>query len=182
MAGSRGTTGTRRALLLAVAGLPLAGCGFRPLYGGAFRSDGTRVVDARLDGIYVALIPNRAGQLLRQALQARLDQDAGVAKTLQLNATFGIDSEAIAVQQDNSQARTRVVGHVAWTLTNPSVPGSPVVTSGSARAIDGFNVVNEQFFFATLENEAATRRLAEICADQVAQSLAVYFRAHPGTA
>ncbi|MGI4943736.1 MAG: LPS assembly lipoprotein LptE [Janthinobacterium lividum] len=172
---------TRRAVLLAAAGLPLAGCGFHPLYGGVYRTDGRRVVDARLDGIYVALIPNRAGQLLRQALQERLDQDNGVAKTLQLNATFAIDAEAIAVQQDNSTARTRVVGHVAWTLTSPAVPGSPIVTSGSARAVDGFNVVNEQFFFATLENEAATRRLADSCADQVAQGLAVYFRAHPET-
>ena len=173
---------TRRGLLLAAAGLPLAGCGFHPLYGGAFRSDGTRIVDAQLDGIYVALIPNRAGQLLRQALQQRLDQGQGVAKTLQLSATFAIDAEGIAVQADNSTARTRVVGHVAWTLTSPAVPGSPVMTSGSARAVDGFNTVNEQFFFSTLENEAATRRLAESCADQVAQSLAEYFRSHPATA
>ena len=149
------------------------------MYGGAYRSDGMRVVDAQLDGIYVALVPNRNGQLLRQALQERLDQNEGTSRTLQLNVVFAVSTDAIAVQADNSTARTRVVGNASWTLIAPSQPGSPVVTSGTARALDGFSVVNEQFFFATLQNEAVQRRLAEACADQITRELATFFRTHP---
>ena len=167
----------RRAVL--AAGLALTGCGFHPMYGSDLGTTTPGAVDGQLDGIYVALLPNRIGQLLRQALQERLDRSEGAAKTLQLNVTYGIDTDAIAVQADNSSARTRVVAHAAWTLTEPMKVGSPIVTSGTARALDGFNVVNEQFFFVTLENEAAQRRLADACADQITRQLLAYFRTHP---
>ena len=174
----------RRAMAagLLAAALGLAGCGFHPMYGSAFSATSPGAVDGQLDGIYVALLPNRTGQLLRQALQERLDRSDGAARTLQLNVVYGIDADAIAVQADNSSARTRVVAHAAWTLTEPMKPGSPIVTSGTARALDGFNVVNEQFFFVTLENEAAQRRLADACADQITRQLLTYFRTHPRSA
>ena len=47
---------------------------------------------------------------------------------------------------------------------------------GSARAIDGLNILDQQFFAADLENEAVQRRLAEQIADQIVLQLAAYFR------
>ncbi len=159
--------------------LGLSACGFHPLYADAPPVPGGRATAVQLDGIYVALIPERTGQLLRQALQARLDQRSGTPRTLQLNVVYTIEEESIGVQPDNSTSRTRAVARAAWTLTRPSVPGSPVVTSGAARSLDGFNTVNEQYFFSVLENENAQRRLADAIADQITAQLASYMRAHP---
>ncbi len=52
------------------------------------------------------------------------------------------------------------------------------LTSGSARAVDGYDVINQQFFAGDLENEQVVRRLAEAVADQVMLQLADYFDAH----
>ena len=42
-----------------------------------------------------------------------------------------------------------------------------MLTRDTARAVDGFNILNQQFFAADLETEAVQKRLAERLADQV---------------
>ena len=157
--------------------LLLAGCGFHPLYnadGAAAQAQGGTVA-ARLDGIYVELIPNRAGQLLRQALQTRLDSDDGERKAYSLSVAYSIDEEAISVLNTNSNTRTRAVGRGTWALSSIASPGTPLA-SGTVRVLDGFNTLDEQVFFSVLENEAVQRRLADNVADQITQKVATYFR------
>ncbi|MFI4980620.1 MAG: hypothetical protein ACHQIO_09740, partial [Nevskiales bacterium] len=64
---------TRRGLLALLPVALLAGCGFRPMYA---RQDDGRMgpAQAGLAEISVGLIPERAGQELRQALQARFER------------------------------------------------------------------------------------------------------------
>lgn len=153
--------------------LALAGCGFHPLYGE--RGDKT---DPALNAVYVDIIPNRNGQLLRQALQARLNTDESLAKKYELSVAYAFTGEGIGVQSDNSSDRTRYVGTAYWTLRAAGPQGAKI-TSGSARQLDGANVLNAQFFYADLASDAINRRMSEALADQIVQSLAVYFRAHP---
>ena len=68
----------------------------------------------------------------------------------------------------------RLTGSVNWVLRARDT-GRAVLTSGSARTLDGFNLFSEQYFGATLENEAVQRRMAEALADQVALQLATWF-------
>jgi hypothetical protein len=51
-----------------------------------------------------------------------------------------------------------------------------VLTSGSARAMDGVNVFDSQYFASDLETEAEESRMAEELATQIATRLAVWFR------
>ena len=177
LAGSGRARPSLLAPVLLAAALLLAGCGFHPLYNG----DGARAqaqggtVSAHLDSIYVELIPNRLGQLLRQALQERLDSDDGDRKTYSLAVAYSIDEEAISVLNSNSNTRTRAVGRGTWTLTAIANPGVPLA-SGTVRVLDGFNTLDEQVFFSVLENEAVQRRLADNVADQITQRVATYFR------
>ena len=60
----------RRFLVAAAAAAGLGGCGFRPLYG-KFGATGGAVAP-ELASIYVTVMSERQGQLLRQALQQRL--------------------------------------------------------------------------------------------------------------
>jgi LPS-assembly lipoprotein len=155
--------------------LCLAGCGFHPLYA----PGGAAPADASLGQVFVDVIPDRSGQLLRQALQARLEgSSSAAAKTYELAISYSISQEGLSITQDNSVTRLRSVGQASWVLKTVAVP-QRTVRSGSVRALDGYNQLNEQYFYSTLENEAVERRLAETLADQIAQQLAVYFRQHP---
>jgi hypothetical protein len=69
----------------------------------------------------------------------------------------------------------RLTGRASWTLRAQN-PQRTVVTSGSARAVDDYNVVDQQYFGADLDNETAQRRVAEAVADQIALQLAVFFK------
>ena len=62
----------RRRMLALAAAAALSGCGFQPVYMPT-ASGNAGVAQRELAAIQVALIPDRPGQLLRQALQDRLE-------------------------------------------------------------------------------------------------------------
>ena len=153
----------------------VGGCGFSPLYGPS--AEGLDGPAARgLSEVSVAIIPERSGQLLRQALQARF-YGAGTsrARLYVLKTTFGISGDSIAVRQDNTATRSRLIGSASWTLA-ASDPRLGTVASGTARVVDGFNIFDQQYFSADLAGEAAQRRIAEAVADRVTLQLAAYFK------
>lgn len=153
--------------------LGLTGCGFHPLYA---PSGQTQV---GLSEIFVDVIPNRTGQLLRQALQERFDgANDAPARRYVLDVQYVENVESIGIQADSSSSRNRYIGTVHWTLKKPGFLGQKI-TSGIARALDGNDVIVAQFFYSDLNGEAINRRMSEALADQVAESLASYFRAHP---
>lgn len=172
---------SRRALLGAGAGavLPLAGCGFHPVY---MPSTGGEpgVAQRELASIYVAIIPERPGQELRQALQQRLEGAGADPKpTYTLNVSYWITGEGIAIQPDTSTTRIRLFGNANWRLVGRD-PGQTAVTSGYARAEDATDIIDTQYFSADLQTEAADRYLAQALADQITMRLAIFFRNKAG--
>ena len=158
----------------------LGGCGFRPLY--APTAAGLAGASSELATVYVPVMTDRSGQLLRQALQQRLDgAGSGVAKKYELVALLTVGTEGIGIQQDNSASRVRLVGSAPWAL-RALTPERTVVTQGGSRVLDGFNIANQQYFAAELDNEVAVRRIAASLADQIVVQLAAYFQrqAAPG--
>ncbi|MBV8094059.1 MAG: hypothetical protein JOY71_17010 [Acetobacteraceae bacterium] len=165
----------RRRLFVLLAGSGLAGCGFRPLYMPT-ASGGPGVAQRELAAISVDIIPDRPGQLLRQALQERLGAGAsGIARRYDLSVGYGIAGEGIAIEPDSTITRIRLVGRADWTLRAQD-PARTVVTSGLARIVDDLNIFQNQYFGADLENEAAQRRLATVIADQITTQLAAFFK------
>jgi LPS-assembly lipoprotein len=167
----------RRGFLIAGIGVALTGCGFQPVY--MPTASGTPGVAQReLAAIHVAIIPDRPGQLLRQALQARFEgSGSGVAQRYELRVGFGIGGDAIAILPNSNPTRVREIGNASWTLVAQD-PARTTVTSGTARAVDAYNLIDAQYFASDLENEVVQRRLAEALADQITMQLAVYFRRH----
>ncbi len=162
----------RRTALLGLAGLA-AGCGFHPLY-----QQGT-TQQAALAAIYVNIIPNRYGQLLRQALQARLEgADGGNAKQYTLTVGLSESVQALDVQNDNSTTRNRAIGTAVWSL-HAVDKGSAQIAGGTVRSVDGYNIIDEQFFYADMEQDQAEHRLTDALADQIVTGLALYFAKHP---
>ena len=169
-------------LLGAALALPLGACGFHPLYGrqdAASGGAGDVSVNQRLSRVYVNPIAERSGQLLRQALQARLGGDGdSQSQTYRLTVTPAYSSEFLGVHGDNSPSRVRLSADARWGLT--TVSATPVLVAiGRARTLDGYNIINEQYFNSTLAGEATNARVAGQLADRVVQQLALWFRDHP---
>jgi LPS-assembly lipoprotein len=168
-----------RSLLLAALGLGLAGCGFHPLYGTA-PNGGTGPAEAGLAQISIGLLPERSGQLLRQALQARFQRGgSGVATRYDLAVYYGLSLEGIAIEPDSSMSRIRMTGSATWYLTAQD-PQRRSLANGTARIIDAYNPINSQIFTSDLDNEAVQRRMAEAIADQITLQLATYFDKQAG--
>ena len=147
-------------------------CGFHPLYAPGGGQSGS------LAAVYVDIIPNRPGQLLRQALQSRLEgSSSGTAKQYTLAVAYSNAVQGLSVQADNSTTRNRDVGTAIWSL-HPAGNASTQIAGGTVRSLDGYNIIDEQFFYSDLEEEAAERRQANALADQIVMGLAVYFGKH----
>ncbi len=155
-------------MVLAVA---LAGCGWHPVYGPA----GGGAAGNGLAAVEVGLIPERSGQLLREALKARFERSgAAVARQYDLAVTYQISSDVVAIQRDNSTSRVRILGRASWSLTAQDSKRTTLVT-GISRQVDGYNVFVNQYFAADMESEAVIRRLSDAVAEDIAQQLAVWF-------
>lgn len=163
----------RRGVLAMLAATGLGGCGFQPLYGNSPESGA--VLD-RLAEINVQLIPERVGQLMRQSLMARLERGgAGAARRYDLAVQLSITMDPIAIQPDNSTSRVRLVGTANWVLTAKDAQRR-TITSGAVREVDGYNIVNQQFFAAELTSNAVQRRMTDALAEQITTQLALHFR------
>lgn len=167
----------RRAFLPLALVAPLSGCGFQPLY--ASGSHGAAGPQRELAAISVGLIPERSGQLLRQALQDRLERAGqATAHRYDLSIAYDIGGEGIGIQPDTSTTYQRVTATASWTLTAQD-PAHTELGTGTAKVIDGYNFIANQFFASDLEYETIQRRVAETLADQITLQLARYFKMHP---
>jgi LPS-assembly lipoprotein len=166
---------TRRGMLGLAAATLLPGCGFQPVYMPT-ASGKAGVAQRELAAVFVDVIGERAGQLLRQALQERFEA-GGVAasRAYELSVAYGISGEGIGIQPDTSVSRIRLVGEANWSLMAYDPTHSKLV-HGRAKATDAFDVINQQLFAADLSGSVAQQRLADAVADQITVQLAAWFR------
>jgi len=155
----------------------VGGCGFRPLYGDLGPGN-TPAAREALAAISVNIIPERPGQLLRQALQERFERfGTDAPRRYLLRTTFSVSGQGLAVTPESVVTRIRDTGFAQYTLV--TLEARPrTVTSGNARRVDGYDLVTNQFFAGDLEQEQVVRRLAEAVADQIALQLALFFDKH----
>jgi LPS-assembly lipoprotein len=172
----------RRGALLAGLGALLAGCGLHPLYQAA-KDGGAGEAERGLGAISVAIIPERSGQLLREALQTRFDRaGGGIAKRYDLVVNLGIANEGLNIQQlTSASTRLRMVAVANWSLLSLDARRQ-TLASGTARVMDGYNLFNQQFFASDLEYASVQRRMLQAVADQMTLQLASWFSQHPGQA
>ncbi len=160
--------------MVALALVALAGCGLHPMFARS-ADGGAGPAATELAAISVGIIPERAGQLLRQALQERFERSGlAVPQRYDLVVTFAVINTAVGIQPDTSPTRIRFIGTATYWLKAQDASRS-TLTSGTARTVDGFNLFDQQFFASGLEGETVQRRVAEAVADQITLQLASYF-------
>jgi LPS-assembly lipoprotein len=157
--------------------LLLAGCGFHPMYAPA-AGGGTGPAETGLAEITIGPLYERSGQVLRQALQERFERaGAGLPRRYDLTVAYAVSGEGLGIEEDSSITRLRLYSTASWTLAAQD-PQHTTLASGTARTLDGFNVLDEQIFAADMETESVEARMAEAIADQITLQLAAWFNKH----
>lgn len=166
----------------ALLAVPAAGCGFEPLHGDRGSGAVSGAVATELAAVRIGLVPERNGQLLRRAVQQRLEQGGGgVAARYDLRVALQLGLEPQGFRRDGTPTRQRATLVAPWSLYAMAVP--PVlIGSGAERAFDAYNVPDNQFFASDASADAMTRRLIDRIAADIVQSVALTLRDRSGAA
>ncbi|WP_135501038.1 LPS assembly lipoprotein LptE [Roseovarius aestuariivivens] len=150
----------RRALLAALPGFALAGCGFSPAYGpggAATRLQNTVLADAPV---------GRPAYLLTRHIEDRLGR--GSPARYGLSYAINLDEEAIAISANNVTTRYNILGNVKYALRD--LQSTEVLLTGSADSFVGYSASG-----STVATQAARRdaeaRLMTILAEQILNRL-----------
>jgi LPS-assembly lipoprotein len=146
---------------LALAAMLLGACGFRPMHA-AYR-DG--IVDQQLAQVYVASIPDRVGQMVRNDLIDLLNPEGQPADNryrLEVELTATRPSTVLSTQELASRRNYTLTANYRLT----SADGKTELMKRRHRAVTSFDIVESEF--ATLAAEDYAQKLA---AKQVAEAI-----------
>ncbi len=161
---------SRRTFLLGAALAPLAGCGFRPVYG---RRDDAGGLAEDLRAIRLPDAGSRLGYELRQGLAAELNPTGTpTLERYRLAYTLTRASEGLAVQLDAVVTRVdRIVG-ASYVLHDLS--DDRVLYRGRVERTASYNVRGEPFADRIADQDADSRAVREL-AVAMRQQLVAYF-------
>lgn len=148
--------------------LLLSGCALTPLYAGG----GSGVAAATLGSIAVDPIPDRAGYLLRSALQDRFGGDPGNPR-YRLEVAIDDAITGFGIRGDDSISRERRTLRARYRLV--SVDTGAVVFEATTGSDAGIDVVGSEYAVVAAE-DTATERLATEVADQISTRIALFAR------
>lgn len=155
--------------VLLAAGL-LAGCGFKPLYGG---SEG-RDTALQLAAIDIRPIQDRVGQIMHNQLR-NLINPRGQARNpdYELVVTYDGSVSKLAVQKTAFATRANYRLNATFTLTNKKDGGGLV--SSSVTTVSSYDIFDNEYATLAAEQDASTRA-AKDTARAIATQIAAYFR------
>lgn len=157
----------RRSLLTGLLGL--GACGLQPIYG---REEARKVVPV-LASVNVSQLYGRRGQYLRGYLLDELNPEGvRVSSEYQLDIVLRQESNALAIQLDNTPTRANLALGAVYTLRRRS--DGAVMFDSAVRRVVSYNIRSDPF--ATLITEQdAERRAAKEVARQIRTQLSLYF-------
>lgn len=152
------------ALVLAGVSLPLAGCGFTPLYAENGVSPG-------LSAIQVVTPEGRVGFLLRQDLDDELAHDKSVPATWRLNMDVGQTRDPRGLREDNTAERYEVQVTVKYTLTE--IATGKIATTGQVSSEVSYDAA-DQPYAGIAAREDTQRRAASDAARRIRLALSTW--------
>lgn len=151
----------RRTFLIALAGLPLAACGFTPAYAPGGPAAGL------MGQVRAEDPPNREAFDLVGRLEERLGTPSGGAR-YSLGYRIETREMGVAITPDNTITRYNITGSVAFTLKDAAT--GKVLTSGKVSNFTAYSATGTTV--ATLSaREDARHRLMVILADDIVTRL-----------
>ena len=152
--------------------LLLSGCGLWPVYSGGTNSLASRT----LSEIAVAPIPDRAGFLVRKAVQARLGDPAASAR-FRLEIELDDSIEGFGIRGDDSITRERRTLRARYRLV--SSDGRRTYLDATARSDAGIDVVRSSDYAVVAAETSALERLSTELAQQITARVALLIQSSP---
>jgi LPS-assembly lipoprotein len=160
--------------LAALCLLPLAACGFRPLY--AERSP--LGYDPTLAAIEVRPAADRIGQILTASLREQLNpRGANLRPRYVLTVALAVARSDLGIRRDNTSSRGELSFAVSLKL-NPA-GGGDVLFQDSIRTVTAFNLPDDAYA-ATVAEENAREEAANELGREIAERVAVFMRRQSG--
>lgn len=165
---------SRRTVLTGFGGLlatgALGGCGFRPLYGRTGDGNFSEV----LAQVEIGPIPDRVGQIVRNALLERLTpKGTGGLVNYRLDVLLNESISSLAVQKSADATRADLTLSATYALTD--IRSGKVIQRTNSQAVASFNILNSEF--ATLMAEKGARdRAARQLSDEIRLKVAIFLR------
>ncbi|WP_035705422.1 LPS assembly lipoprotein LptE [Niveispirillum irakense] len=153
-----------------IALLPLAGCGFQPVYG--TRAGGVAAGQS-LAQVQIDPIPERNGQVLRNNLIDRFYTDSRPSDPrYRLSIALSAVEEELGIQKDATATRARLRLQANYELIDNT--NSQVVYRTSSRSVVSYNLLDSQFAVLASKQDAYDRGLTEL-AEDIRSRLGLYF-------
>ena len=147
--------------------LMLAGCGLRPLYGGA----GGEGVAALLHSVSVAPIEGHSGWLVRNNLRDRLAVNDAASAPYRLMVTLDDNITAFGIRGDRAATFERRTLRARYQLVEAAT--GAVLLDATAASDAGIDIVSSEYATVAAE-QTALERLSDQLADQIVTRLALY--------
>lgn len=157
--------------------LSLSGCGFEPMYATPPAGTGTDA-KAGLQDVYVANIPDRTGQYLRNDLIDRFYQHGRPdhpAYTLHIEKLTETLTD-LDITKNSTATRAQLRLNTRMTLKDNATGN--LLLDRRLVAITSYNVLQSQFTTRVSEENARTNAIDDL-ARQIESQLALYFRRTP---
>ncbi len=155
--------------MVALAAMPLAGCGLQPLYAGG----GSGVVARDIGAVAVSPIGGKAGYLVRNAVIDRLGAAGQSTARWRLDVRLDEKLTGMIVQPDNSVSRERSVMRARYQLVDLS--SGAILLDTTADADAGIDVVSSEYAVIAAE-QTAQENLAKDVANQIVIRVATRLR------
>jgi LPS-assembly lipoprotein len=160
---------TRRAFL-ALPLLPLAGCGFHPLYS----EDVQQRLEPALASVRVMPIADRYGQQLELALREAFNPEGlDVKPRYQLRVVVNVTSTDLGIQRDASATRGRVDAYAQLYLSE--FPAGKQVYTSRAQSTSSYNILEDAYAAQVADDDAMTRTVRDL-AQEITTRLALFLR------
>jgi LPS-assembly lipoprotein len=159
----RKTGSAFRALILGLALMPIAACGFTPVYG-------TGPALANSGPISIPEIPGRTGHFLRQELVRTIGRGVpGVTGSAQLEVTLNQGIERLAFAPDEAASRSDYVGTAIWRLRGAN---GLLLASGGVTERASFNFADAPYADLAAQT-AAQERLGSLLARSIREQILI---------
>lgn len=159
--------------VLALLIMPLAACGFSPLY----RTANYQEVANVLKNIKISNIPNRDGQILRNYL---IDSfyTKGIPSS---NPKYRLDIyglqetvTALGIQKDATATRSQMRIQVNVKLVDPNADNK-ILLERQLRSVSSFNILDSQYATRVSQQNVKERSLRDL-SEQITREISLYFK------
>ncbi len=161
-------------LLMTAYCLPLAACGFQPMYGSHSASMEKSEAGASMAEIDIAYIEDREGQFLRNELVDML-HPKGMPQNPRYDLTFSkleITDRELDLTKSSEATRAQIIAQTTITLIDRET--KEAVLSRSLRSVSSYNILPSEFATNVTEKDATENALRDL-ARQTQLQLSLYF-------